>query len=255
MKAWIISDLHLEFGEAFRSPPPRDAEVLICAGDLLTKGVVPSIEWLAANIAPIIPVVFVAGNHEFYRGFVKEGIRDARSLRENYPGVHFLENEEVTIGDVSFVGGTLWTDFRLLGTDPALAMAAAKEGMNDYRKIKYCKQPFRKFQPIHAYRMHHETRAFFETALTKRATRKTVVVTHHAPSPRSIPPEYGADQLSACYASDLEGLIVETTPVLWIHGHVHQGADYRIGNTRVIANPRGYPGEKSGFNPYLVIDI
>ncbi|MGO6818971.1 metallophosphoesterase [Rhizobium ruizarguesonis] len=255
MKLWIISDLHLEFGQPFLQPPPPDADVLVCAGDILTRGIVPSIEWLAANIPSSMPVVFTAGNHEYYGASVQESIRDARLLRDRHPNIHWLENEAVDIGGVIFAGATLWTDFRINGGDPGLAMAAAETGMNDYRKIKFSKLPYQKFKPIHAFRKHQESRAFLKTALTESSTRKTVVVSHHAPSPGSIPLEFRGDPLSACYASDLEDLIVEGQPALWVHGHVHQKADYRIGETRVIANPRGYPGEVTAFDPRLVIEI
>lgn len=160
MKLWIISDLHLEFGQPFVRPPPSDADVLVCAGDLLTRGIVPSIEWLAANTPSSMPVVFTAGNHEFYGASVQESIRDARLLRNRYPHIHFLENETVDIGDIRFVGASLWTDFRINGGDPELAMAAAQRGMNDYRKIKFSKLPYRKFKPIHAYRKHMSRERF-----------------------------------------------------------------------------------------------
>lgn len=136
-----------------------------------------------------------------------------------------------------------------------LAMADAQSGMNDYRKIKFSKLPYQKFKPIHAYRKHHESRAFLKSALEEATNCKTVVLTHHAPSPRSIPPEFRGDPLSACYASDLEDLIVEGQPALWVHGHVHKRVDYRIGETRVLANPRGYPGERTAFDPGLVAEI
>ncbi len=255
MKLWIISDLHLEFGQPFVQSPPPDADVLVCAGDLLTRGIVPSIEWLAANIPSSMAVVFTAGNHEYYGASVQDSIREARLLRDRYPHIHFLENEAVDIGDVKFVGATLWTDFRLNGGDPELAMAAAQGGMNDYKKIKFSKLPYRKFKPIHAYRKHHESKAFLKSALENAKARKTVVLSHHAPSPRSIPPEYQGDPLSACYASDLEDLIVDGQPALWVHGHLHKRVDYRVGETRVLANPRGYPGEGTAFDPRLIIEI
>ncbi|MBB3389710.1 Icc-related predicted phosphoesterase [Rhizobium sp. BK275] len=255
MKLWIISDLHLEFGRPFLQGPPPDADVLVCAGDLLTRGIVRTIEWLAANIPCSMPVVFTAGNHEYYGASVQESIRDARMLRDRHPHIHFLENEAVNIRDVKFIGATLWTDFRLNGGDPELAMAAAESGMNDYKKIKFSKLPYQKFRPIHAYRKHHESRAFLKSVLAESSAGKTVVVTHHAPSPRSIPPEFRGDPLSACYASDLEDLIVEGQPALWVHGHIHQKVDYRVGWTRVLANPRGYPGEGTAFDPHLVIEL
>lgn len=202
-----------------------------------------------------MPVVFTAGNHEYYGASVQESIRDARLLRDRYPNVHWLENEAVDIGDVRFVGAALWTDFRINRGDPELAMAAAQSGMNDYRKIKFSRLPYRKFKPIHAYRMHHESRAFLKSALAVSSAGKTVVLSHHAPSTRSMSPEFHGDPLCACYASDLEEVIVEGRPALWVHGHVHQKVDYRVGESRIVANPRGYPGEGTAFDPRLVIEI
>ncbi|MDH2092424.1 metallophosphoesterase [Rhizobium pusense] len=254
MKIWVFSDLHVEFGVPFKHLPPEDADVVVCAGDIATKGILPSIEWLTQNIARTIPIVFVAGNHEFYGASFQESIRNAE-IAANYPDFHFLENDVVEIDDVTFVGGTLWSDFRLFDRNPEVAMAYAKAGMNDYRRIKFSKEPYRKFQPIHAYRKHQETKAFLATELRRLRGRNTVVVTHHAPSGQSISPEFKDDPLSGCYASNLEDLIVETQPAVWIHGHVHHKNNYRIGETTIVSNPRGYPGESSGFEPELVVEI
>jgi hypothetical protein len=239
----------------FVQPASVDADVLVCPGDLLTRGVVPSIEWLARNISPSLPVIFVAGNHEFYGGSVREGIRDARELASRHPNLHFLENDAVDISGVRFIGGTLWTDFRIFGGDPQFAMTAAQSGMNDFRKIKFAKIPFQKFKPIHAYRKHMETRAFLASELESAPIRKTVVVTHHAPSSRSIPSELRHDPLTPCYASDLEDLIADTQPALWVHGHVHHRNDYMLGSCRVVSNPRGYPGEGTSFDPAFTVGI
>ncbi|WP_049732408.1 metallophosphoesterase [Rhizobium ecuadorense] len=254
MKLWLISDLHLEFGVPFKYLPPEDADVLVCAGDVVTKGILPSIAWLTHNIAREIPTVFVAGNHEFYGASLEESIRSA-GIATASPNFHFLENNVVEIGGVTFLGGTLWSDYRLFDRNPEVAMAYAKAGMNDYKRIKLSKEPFRKFQPIHAFRKHQETKAFLATELRKRRGQNTVVITHHAPSERSISPEFKNDPLSGCYASNLEALIDETQPAAWIHGHVHHRCDYMIGSTRVVANPRGYPGERSAFDPAFTVEI
>jgi Icc-related predicted phosphoesterase len=87
-----------------------------------------------------------------------------------------------------------------------------------------------------------------------------VVVSHHAPSPRSVAPRYGADLVSAAFASDLESLIEHYEPDLWIHGHTHDSFDYQLGRTRVVCNPRGYVSsqgnlENSRFDPELIIEI
>ncbi len=260
MRAWVVSDLHMEFGKPFDVPMPGDADVMICAGDILEKGIVPTLEWLSSALARRLPVIVVAGNHEYYGAAVIPSIEEARAVAARSPNIHFLENDTVEIDGIAFIGGTLWTDFKLGGRDPELAMYHAEYGvagqsMNDYKRIKFAKNPYRRFKPIHAYRKHMETREFIASELRARANQQTVVVTHHAPSARSISAKHRDDPLSPCYASDLEDLILETDPMMWVHGHVHQRHEYHVGITKVVANPRGYPGERSGFEPGLTVEI
>ncbi|MHC2364189.1 metallophosphoesterase [Rhizobium leguminosarum] len=252
MRIWIASDLHLEFYGAKVTFEPPDADVFVCAGDVLDKGIVPSLEWLAETVAPTMPAVLVAGNHEFYSASMVEGLRAAKEAALRYPNVHFLENDAVVIDGLRFLGTTLWTDFRLFSDDTAPAMDAAKQGMNDYKRIKFSKTPYQAFKPMHAYRKHQEARLFLSRALSENHDGKTVVVSHHAPSARSISAENKQDLLSACYASHLEDLILEYAPALWVHGHVHHSCDYFVGDTRVMCNPAGYPEEYEGFAPRLV---
>ncbi|NKJ07898.1 MULTISPECIES: metallophosphoesterase [unclassified Rhizobium] len=254
MKIWVISDLHLEFGVPFDNDPPKDVDVVVCAGDVLSKGIIPSIRWLTQHIALKVPVVFVAGNHEFYHSSIHESIRQVGEAN-SHPNLHFLENDIVEIKGVLFVGGTLWTDFKLFGRDPQVAMSYARSGMNDYKKIKLSKMPYQKFKPLDAYRKHVETRNFIAGELREHPGQRAVVVTHHAPSPRSVDGGFRYDPLAACYASDLEDLICETGPTLWVHGHLHHRNDYSVGSTRIVSNPRGYPGEATGFDPDFIVDI
>ncbi|MGO4112470.1 metallophosphoesterase [Rhizobium ruizarguesonis] len=255
MKIWAFSDVHLEFGKPFSAAPPSDIDVIVCAGDVLDKGVVPSIEWLSAYADTEIPVIFVAGNHEFYRSFLTDSVAAANALRGRYPNIHFLDDRDVVIDDVIFAGATLWTDFRLFDRNPETSMWWAEKGMNDYKRINLSKKPFRKFKPIHSFRRHDASIKFLSESLGRTDVRKKVVVTHHAPSPRSISRYFRDDPLSPCYASDCEAFIREAEPDLWIHGHVHQQLDYTLGFTRIICNARGYPGEATGFDPSLVIEI
>jgi len=85
----------------------------------------------------------------------------------------------------------------------------------------------------------------------------TVVITHHAPSPRSIAGKFRGNPLNPAFASNLEPIIVAHQPVLWIHGHMHDSFDYRISKTRVVCNPRGYfPNELNpAFDPNFVIQL
>ena len=76
-------------------------------------------------------------------------------------------------------------------------------------------------------------------------------------TPRSIHPRWRTSALNGAFASDLERVIERHQPQLWIHGHVHDAVDTLLGETRVLANPRGYPGEgrRNGYRPGLALDI
>jgi Icc-related predicted phosphoesterase len=89
-----------------------------------------------------------------------------------------------------------------------------------------------------------------------RNGEKIVIVTHHAPSPQSIPPSFQESAFNPSFASDMTRFITESKAKLWIHGHIHSHSDYTVGGTRILANPRGYPGEsKTGFDPGLVVEV
>lgn len=90
----------------------------------------------------------------------------------------------------------------------------------------------------------------------RRACEGTAV-THHSPHPRSIDRFDMLKPVAAAYASDLTDLMGYSA--LWIHGHVHETADYEVHGTRVVCNPRGYldpSGDPmSGWGPCFTIDI
>ena len=87
----------------------------------------------------------------------------------------------------------------------------------------------------------------------------TVVVTHFAPSAGSVAERFKGSPLNACFVSELDERIRRWQPLAWLHGHVHDSFDYRLGDTRVVANPRGYAPqgktENAAFDPALTIDV
>ena len=251
MRLWILSDLHLEYAALTEPLEPPDADVCVMAGDLC-RGIDNGIRWLAEKIAPAMPCVYVAGNHEFYKGSIKEGLEAGRAAARDAPGVYFLENDAVTIGGVRFLGATLWTDFRIEGA-PEAAMDHARRRMNDYRQVAWQKNPWKRLLPVHSYRLHQDSKAYLTRELSS-SPLPTVVVTHHLPHQFSIPERFRGDPTNAAYASDLSGLIEEGAPALWIHGHMHDCCDYVVGGTRIISNPRGYAYENAAFDARLVID-
>lgn len=256
MRIWVMSDLHLEFAALPFPLKIPQADVCVVAGDVLTKGVVPSLQWITANITSHMPVVFVAGNHEFYDAAFGDSILTGKAFAAGINELHFLDGETVEINGVRFAGGSLWTDFDLNGWQES-AMTEAKLRMNDYRKIKFSQKPFRKFLPFETVQKHRHERDVIETAMAAPRGGPLVVVTHHAPSERSLPSAERRTLIAAAYASDLTSLIEAGKPDLWIHGHIHHHSDYMIGKTRVLANPRGYPGQDTfeNFDPAFVVEV
>jgi Icc-related predicted phosphoesterase len=126
--------------------------------------------------------------------------------------------------------------------------------MNDYRRIALQRKPWRRFLPETAARMHHVSRQFIDESL--RGERiPVVVVTHHLPHSRSIPKRFTGDLLNAAYASDLSETIRSGCPALWVHGHTHDSCDYRIDDTRIVCNPRGYDDENRRFQRAPVVEV
>ena len=248
MKIHILSDLHIEF-ENFNIPD-TDADLVVLAGDtnLGKKG----ISWALENI-PDKPVIYVLGNHEYYRHAYPKLLNDVKLLSKG-TNVHVLENEEIIIENTRFLGCTLWTDFNLSG-NPVMAELSAGEMMNDYRLIR--RSPvFSKFSPSDSLSINRSSVFWLKKKLLEKSEKTTVVVTHHAPSRKSIPKSYLNNPVNPAYASRYDELILESDVDLWIHGHIHTPCDYFIGNTRIVCNPKGYPYQfDNGFNPELVIDF
>ncbi|WP_024905192.1 metallophosphoesterase [Robbsia andropogonis] len=264
MKLLVLSDLHNEFEPLLPDAAAVSrADIVVLAGDIYTKN--RSVEWAQSFVNDSAkPIILVAGNHEFYRGHFDRTLKKLRDAARG-TNVHFLEDEEVTLNDVRFLGCSLWTDFKLYENDmsPAVCMRSAQSAMSDFRLIR-ATESFRKLYPADTVRRHETSRAWLQRALDKPFAGSTVVVTHHAPSPRSIDIQFDGDELTPAYASDLEKLMGESVDV-WIHGHMHTSFDYVVGSddatgsrgTRVVCNPRGYAPDHFNpeFNPGLLIEV
>lgn len=236
MRIHILSDLHMEFGEV--QIPRVDCDLVILAGDISTKW--HGVQW-ALRQWPDVPVLYLLGNHEYYGENFPSLVEKLKALTEG-SNVHVLENDAVAVGGYAFFGATLWADLALHG---AWQDGAAEAGtqMNDYRRIRNSEQGYRKLEPRDTRERHLLSRQGLEIFLGRTPPEKSVIVTHHAPSLFSLPEHRRAELLSCAYTSRLEPLIQQYQPRLWIHGHIHHSQDYRIGNTRVVANPRAYPDD------------
>ena len=151
---------------------------------------------------------------------------------------HVLENDSLDIREYRFFDCTLWSDMELLGDQHASSIAAA-DTMNDYRLIRLS-NTYRRLSPNDTKAWHTRSVRKLKEFLVTGDPSRTIVVTHHAPSIRSIVGRHRADPVSAAFASNMDDFILEHQPRLWIHGHTHESFDYKIGKTRVVCNPRGY---------------
>jgi len=248
MKIQIISDLHQEFG--FSDLSFDLADVVILAGDvnLGTRG----IEWIKNKI-PKKPVIYVLGNHEYYKGSYPKTLNKILEAAEN-SNVSVLENSFVDIEDVRFHGATLWTDFSIFG-NPMAYGSLCQTQMNDYKLIR--KDPsYSKMRSIDTFKIHQISRHWLKENLENSKGKRNIVVTHHAPSLQSVPEHFKTDPVTSAYASNLEDFIEEYQPIYWIHGHIHTPTRYKIGETEIICNPHGYISEKyNGYDRKLIIEI
>lgn len=248
MRIQIISDLHQEFG--LTELTFSNADLVVLAGDVNLG--IKGIEWIKSAIKDK-PVIYVLGNHEYYNGSYPKTLNKIKALSEN-TYIHVLENQSIEIEGITFHGATLWTDFSLFG-NPRQYGIICQGRMNDYKKIR--RDPsYSKLRTIDTYRMHNESLNWLDKSLKDNKDKLNVVVTHHAPSIKSIPDEFKDDPVSSAYASDLEEFILEHQPKLWIHGHIHKPARYMIGETEVICNPHGYIIDiYNGYEKELILDI
>ncbi len=253
MKLNILSDLHLGFGAMDR--PENDADVVVLAGDISRHR-----EAVAWALRFERPVIYVPGNHEFYGSCIEAVTQDLKRLCAG-TRVHVLDDGECVIGNVRFLGATLWSDFELFGDgeNKAAAMAEARQSIRDFSRIRGTTSDSATFTPDDAAALFGRHAAWLDSRLRAPHDGPTVVVTHHAPSAQSIHPRFTGSLLNACFVSRAEYLLGADRVQLWIHGHTHDSFDYTLKGTRVVCNPRGYAkggvNENRLFDPNLMIEI
>jgi len=254
MLIFPLSDLHVET-HSF-TPEQTDADVVVLAGDIHSNG--RAAEWALDTFS--IPIILVAGNHDFYGTEIESTHRKFAQIAASSNGrLHFLENQSVIINGVRFLGATGWTDFRFGGNAP-LAKLDADRMMNDYHAIR--KGPsHRRLRPDDTETYAKSTRKWLEDTLATPFKGSTVLVTHHPITAQSVDPDRHPRLLDAAYYNAWEHLFSfslhsSRPPDLVIHGHTHFAVDYwPTEYTRVLSNPRGYPGEETGFDEGLVVIV
>lgn len=263
MKLRIMSDLHLEFQDSIEDfvvpalPDDKDT-VLILAGDIhLSKGLASVFDMFTDRFKAI---VFVYGNHEFYRTNMPAVPAKVKAAIAHLDNVHILDMDTVEIDGVHFVGSTLWTD---MDNHNHIVMWDAGLRISDYKHIRTGPpaEPWKyKLQPKHTTSLHIRHKQFMFDTITKlkEAGETVVAISHHLPSYACIHGNYRNSDLNGAYASELWEFIEDSKPDLWVHGHTHESNDFMLtDHTRVICNPRGYWPEDMNhvFNVMLEVEV
>jgi Icc-related predicted phosphoesterase len=287
MRIAIASDVHLEFGDLILKNE-ENADVLILSGDICvasdfreSDGIIENgksqryVDFFKRCTFEFPKVIYIAGNHEHYNGDYAETFTILRNYLGHIQNLHILDKEHVTIDDVTFIGGTLWTDMN--AQDP-VTLSHIRGMMNDFRIIQnssemvsyrtivnaydgdgnvkldengqpiqqaeFHKRPA-KFTPEDTVQDHKKMLRYIQVTIAMLASmnpNKYVVVGHHAPSKASTHPRYQTELImNGAYSSRLDDFILNHPQIkLWTHGHTHEEFDYMIGTTRVVCNPRGY---------------
>jgi hypothetical protein len=258
MKIQLLSDLHLE-SESFEPAPQPQADLLVLAGDIDSS-------WRALERFARwpVPVLFVAGNHEF----------DGRELDDAWPalrercaalGLQLIERDTALLRapdgrTIRFLGTVRWCDFELFG--PTRFESALRAGSYFQRVMGATLHG----APFDAQAVRGEAlacRAWLAQALAEPAQGRwdaTVAVTHFAPSLRSADPRYGKQSGTASFCNADDALLPGAA--LWLHGHLHCRHDYTVRHhdgrtTRVVSQARGLAdkGEEQGFDAGKLIEI
>ena len=257
MRLQLLSDLHLETEEVVPQVAP-DAELLVLAGDVDSRW-----DGLELFRGWPVPVVFVAGNHEFDR---RDLVSATPLLRQRCAdlGITMLERESLVVSGrsgekVRIVGTTRWSDYDLYG---ALGRAKAMRAAAYFMRLMAAT---RAGAPFDVPAMREEAlacRGWLREELQRRhdGWDRTVVVTHFAPSLKSADPRYGASAATASFCNADDDLLPAAD--VWLHGHLHCVHDYVVAHadgrqTRVVSNARGHSrrGEAERHRPRFVLDV
>lgn len=231
MKIQLVSDLHMEFWKKDRHMEVfdyTDADVLVVAGDLHV-GRTNTAKALNKFAEHYENVVYVAGNHEFYNGCALDDFH-----LNVAPNVHYLDNRKILIGDVTFSGASLFTNFG----DDVLAVCAAERGIADFRRIPDA-------TPAEYAQRFRDSSEWFKYVY-EEFEGPHVFVSHWLPAMQCVHPRWKSDSytmlLNKYFANDLGPWIETLDNVTWMFGHTHDSVDMKIGNTRMLCNPYGYEG-------------
>lgn len=257
MRIYLASDLHVEFHGNY-SLPPEPVDVVVLAGDIGTKDDILKVA-KGFRESCMVPVIVVPGNHEFYGTDYVTHLAQLRAEAAKLDGIHLLEQNWVVIGNVRFLGCTLWSDFRLHGRQYRdECKRAALRSIADFSVIRYEGE---RFTPDHAAMLFRQSYDWLEAQLAIPYDWQTVVISHFLPHRAAVHPIHarGRDPITAYFTTACSDLM-DCYPIdIWMYGHSHNSVDLLLDNgVRLTSNQRGYPNEPwayTQFNPNKIIEL
>ena len=240
----VASDLHFEEhrdgGRSFiNSMDPEGVDILALVGDIYSARFATQVRELFTLLAAKYPrILYVPGNHELWRCKPEEAMSSLRSALAPLPNVTLLNNQLFTINGRRFIGGPMWVP--------------QWSPLSDYAASQF--SDFKEIVDFHPWVVRENTK--FKTFLTKNLKAGDVVLTHYLPSFKSITPRYQGSETNPFFVCEMDQLILDRKPSLWLHGHTHEPLDYQISGTRIVCNPFGYPTMlNQAYNEKMLISI
>lgn len=250
MRLAILSDIHLEhimngdsavaYINAIR--PVETADILILAGDIWALNSSNKYRYLDAFRSWAVELLYCAGNHDYYdtnpliQGKNALTKLEREGLRVLHPDYHRSFTYDDGIQSVKFTGTTCWYPYNA-------TVMKQLENWSDKAYIKGFLNWWKEHQL-------EERKMLWE-----EVEEGCVVITHMLPSFQCISPMWQGNPTNVLYVSDVEDLLLEKKPKLWISGHSHEPSDIMIGSTRCIRNPIGYPSYIKDITQVKILEI
>lgn len=252
MKLLTLSDLHLEFDNdhwvttEFILSLNNDVDYLILAGDICSFKDMLSVFSTFSHHFKKSQILYVPGNHEFAFCKRKEHLYPLfKEIMVRHPNVHiFYEKNDILFehNGNRFIGGTMWYE---VNSDVYFSCP-------DWFDFAYILDKPADF-------IQKQNRKFTKY-IEENIDDQTIVITHMLPSHKCVAPQYENSFYNKFFVNNVQRTIMEKQPKLWVYGHTHVSADFYIGKTRMICNPRGYQyytenPENPDFDKNKVVEI
>ena len=275
MKIALVSDIHLEFGD-LDFDNDSGADVLILGGDICVGSDMAQRDpyntmgehyrsnrfhaFFERCCERFPHVIFIVGNHEHYHGDFAKTVPHFKDVLGYLPNLHILEKETFVLNNITFIGGTLWTD---MNKRSVRTLHEISRMMNDFRCVDHSAKLADqrgwggRFTTTDAADDHDAMLAFIRTTVEANPAGRYVVVGHHAPSRLSTHPKYAHEAImNGGYSSQLDDFILDHPQIkLWTHGHTHEDFDYQIGSCRILCNPRGYVNYEERADTWRLVTV